>query len=553
MFYHPDTPWLRRPPPPRESPLARANEEDDIWRELSHAVYVKKHGGNEAPNGAILTSDLAIDWIPECPAKYIEETESLLNDTIFGYTWKLSTKWRGFRDDDPRSGSPMVCALGFNSTGRLVSVGRVVGIHQHWWHKPIKLRGPYPLAPIARAYQNRTPSWNTAYVKVTYADLGMGRRYELHSTVSRTPWEDAEVAATVVESQPFATLQPRPVLKFRNRGSEGVLHILKPSPQAELKLSGMSAIPCDLRLAALRAVPRDGSFSLPGDVHTLLTYANALTRPTVLHEREAAMLLARHRYNKEKGWKGGEFRTPVDSDIHRVWEVAYWLRELVVWDTRTGRWLPLAFVDVLDLDRLVIGPPEWARSPRPGKWTLTAEGSASAVGRSTAGEGSMAGRILTGIEYRLAAEYDGHPTSRLARYLRPERGRSGPGPNLAIPWRVVMMLAGEHWDRSDARSDKRHLSRYNRAFDIIEKRGYRIPEGRWRNPAPAGDSIEIVDRIRGSRSQSAGIVVRATARFTEAARLAQMPEGRGFEHRPFIEWAGVRKGPYPIDKRTVSH
>ena len=58
----------------------------------------------------------------------------------------------------------------------------------------------------------------------------------------------------------------------------------------------------------------------------------------------------------------------------------------------------------------------------------------------------------------------------------------------------------------------------------LEDRGYFVDS--LRAEAPAGDSVEIVSRVRGARGRRGGLLVRASARFVEAARLAQLPRGR---------------------------
>ena len=57
--------------------------------------------------------------------------------------------------------------------------------------------------------------------------------------------------------------------------------------------------------------------------------------------------------------------------------------------------------------------------------------------------------------------------------------------------------------------------------------------------APAGDSVEIIGRTRGSRAHPAALQVRASARFVEAARRARLADGKGFETVTLSDWLGL--------------
>ena len=54
--------------------------------------------------------------------------------------------------------------------------------------------------------------------------------------------------------------------------------------------------------------------------------------------------------------------------------------------------------------------------------------------------------------------------------------------------------------------------------------------------AKAGDSVEIVEVVRGGRSRPASLRVRASARFVEAARLANMRNGQGYARVALTDW-----------------
>ena len=174
------------------------------------------------------------------------------------------------------------------------------------------------------------------------------------------------------------------------------------------------------------------------------------------------------------------------------------------------------------------------------RYTLTAEGGRAGKARVQAGESGAAGRLITGIEYRLAARFDGK--SGTAPDLRPET-KGGPGPTVLLPWRDAMALMGESWDRADPKADHAARNRWRRMVDSLLKAGYKIAT--FRGEAEAGDSVEIVEVRRGSRARSAGLRVRASARFVEAARLSGLKDGKGFETVRLTDWLpeGVKLKP----------
>ena len=60
------------------------------------------------------------------------------------------------------------------------------------------------------------------------------------------------------------------------------------------------------------------------------------------------------------------------------------------------------------------------------------------------GKQGLAGRVVTGLEYRLAAGYSGRPGT-VAPDLRPANARrkAGAGAPVTVPWRDVLRLAGD--------------------------------------------------------------------------------------------------------------
>ena len=530
------------------SGLADQTELTGILRELARATWAKAHGAQCPDNQIPTLPDLAaevlpVDAVQEAVARSGAvvgiETPVQLVVAPFGGTdgappappipggLALYWAWLPVRTARPDlAPSPDAATAGG---------GAIEAVHAAWCALS-KPRPLHPLVPLVAAWQaTRTADLRDATVSVTGSPSPMARRPMLISTTLRTPW----IAAVNVDGEPMIVQIPdpgavfdawnKPVRRRQYRAN---------SLQRDLRLPGVPPAPHDLRLAALAAlVPRQGLIddatpALAGDVLTLLVYAHAIDRPMTLTERDGAALLARTRT--------GEFRRPRESDVARFRLASAYLRSLTVWDPRgTFRWLDLANVSAVRDEAgggwsIVIGPPAWAR-PIEGKWTLTAEGSTAGRLRPTAGEGSMAGRIITGIEYRLAARVDGRPG--VAPDLRPQNGRAaGPGRPVTLPWREVLRLAGDYWDPTDPVADKAARMRFDRAVAWLHRAGYWVDHPRAE--AAASDAVEVLDRTLGSRVRSPALVVRASARFVEAARKAQERGGKGFEPMPLTDYAG---------------
>ena len=402
----------------------------------------------------------------------------------------------------------------------------LLGVHDALLDMPVAARPQHPLAPIVAACleRPRTPQKTT----VTAA-VGLTRRPELVSTVRRLTWADHEsVEAAHVDGEPIAARLPALIPDMPKCIRARKRRIFQPAD--ELRLPGVPPVPVSLRMAALEGLPP----AMAGDVLTLMTLAHAVNPPGLrLTDREGAALLSRTR--------DGGFRRPKDSDIERYREAlamlpaAVWfLDDCGLWD-----WREIAIVETFPDGTRNIRPPAWVHGANNmgGRWTLTAEGGAAARSRIVAGEGGAAGRLITGIEYRLGARFDGRPG--IAPDLRPASGKTGPAAHVHLPWREVMRLAGDAWEPGP-REDEAARSRFNRAMDRLEAAGYLLPGPGVRGEAPAGDSVEIVERVRGSRSRPARLGVRASARMVEAARLASLRDGGGFGTVRLEDWLGER-------------
>ena len=393
-------------------------------------------------------------------------------------------------------------------------------------------QGRFPWAPLVRWYLDTQPPRiheRAATVSTTGGEIDMTRRPRLASQVLTGRW-DASVQAGSIDGVLVAakTQVPRTELQVCRPAAAPEGGALGPLP------------PRDERLVMLAAFDRRNPV-LRGDTSLLLDIAHMADFPVRGKVREWAALLARTR--------DGGFRWPQACDFRRVWDAALaarcmHVRERDAAGKLTGRWAPLAHVDAdwgasrpadPDRDELIIGPSQWLREAMrsTGGWTLTAAGGDRGKNRITVGEQSMAGLLVTALEYFLAGYYDG--AGGTGRYLQPPRA-GGPGPVAELPWPVVMYLVGDAAEvTSDAQRNAAWM-RFNRAVTRLKERGYFLPASAANAGAPAGDSVELVS----CSGRPARVRFRASDWFCAAAQqVAKRPDG--FTQVPLADYLRRRE------------
>ena len=351
----------------------------------------------------------------------------------------------------------------------------------------------HPVAPLVEAWLDKQrPDFRDASAE----------RYA--GTYTRFPAlaDAAHVVAVHVDGDPFATPTADVPLKLAR---------LARSPEAEqLDFDGIPRTlggqpTADLVLATLADWPLTGDerSRLRTDTHLVLTLGYALRPPCPsVSEYDGARWLA-------------DVASPNAAHYKRWHDSTLAARGLHVRHPTTGFWLPLSGIDRASDGRTILAPPRWWRERgadtkgRLGaRWRLT---NALALRIHGDRDGGLT-RTMTGLEAALAyapATRTGKKGRRgPSRYLVPTR-KGGPGPEVEVPWRDVLRLAGEHVTLANAPAAKR---RYHRRIDALMKAGYAVPPGG--GESLAGGSVEIVRKVRGS------VVIRASARLCEAQRLA---------------------------------
>lgn len=285
----------------------------------------------------------------------------------------------------------------------------------------------------------------------------------------------------------------------------------------------------DIVISALASDPltNDERNPLRGDMMLLASLGFALSGGALLPEAFLAILI------------GGR---NTEANRQRAWRTALALHHYTVIVDAIGRWAALAEVGTNPRDRIIsLSAPLWWDGK--GAQRLSGALFRPAIFPGTGSRGTDVGywsslhRTLAGFEARLhySPSAGRGKRGRTPDALRPVR-RGGPGPEVFVPWRAVLTLAGEHV-LPDAPSHGKAGERYRNRRDALEAADYVVPPRG--GAARAGDTVEIVRIQRGAGKKPAGMVIRATARY--CAVIAN--RGEGFTRLPVTRLLEGRKDP----------
>ena len=142
------------------------------------------------------------------------------------------------------------------------------------------------------------------------------------------------------------------------------------------------------------------------------------------------------------------------------------------------------------------------------------------------------GRIVAALDDYIGASGRVSDTDSRDRLLVPER-TGGPGPVDFISAGDLMARAGLVWDPSDKRQADRMRQTWKSVVERFDHGGYMLGTGPLAE-APAGDTIEVVEVVKGgNRSRAGGIRFRASSRFVEAyGKTKRQRNGDGLDHTP---------------------
>ncbi|MCY3577058.1 MAG: hypothetical protein OXH53_07065 [bacterium] len=333
-------------------------------------------------------------------------------------------------------------------------------------------------------------------------------------TTALAEWQQLPDAAVVeVDGQPVSTpLHYAPRRARRKRREAGTLMPLPGTAQAG-----------DVRLALLQDLEQHAGIDrrnpLSGDTLYVLTLGMALTGPVTLHVDQLGAMMAGQfapagaQPSQRERWR------------ERAWAAVRWASS---WrKLPSGHWRQLLGITTADLTEgyVRIYPFRWDQHGK--GYRLTGVLTNQAVRQDKSGS---LGRLIAGIEdYIAAAPAPAH--DRRSRLLIPDK-KGGPGPTSElIPYPVILARAGFYFDLIDRRSRNTTAELWRRISGAVAERGYVLP--RLSAEAEAGDTVEVVEIVKGNRSGIGGIRVRASARLIEAQSLVSRNKvARGLTSTP---------------------
>ena len=381
---------------------------------------------------------------------------------------------------------------------RTVRVASLEQVHRRWLSIPRERRPRHPIEPFVEDWQDRTKPIKETHIIVTQErrppkgqkHMVLGRAPGVLSLICNTPLEVVEV-----DGEPLVTAAPVGELQRRYRVPRPVQGELFAAPR---KLDGRET--GGILVEAVARLPLSGDERMPIRAHLLRlgALAYALTGAITLTTSEGAVLLT--------GRDTPETRALF---IDLMWT----MRSLAI-EGRPGEMWAAADAEPGDPHR--IGPPRWWLS----KKGLRAYRLTGTLFRRIKGDGRRATRwgtlerTIAGIEGALLWG----PTAgrgrgaRLPDAVRPVR-RGGPGDEVFIPSLQILRLGGDYVP-ADASGQVRNTlnTRSRRRVEALYDAGYSAERGE----SEAGDTVEIVRRVRPGRDHGAGIMVRATARLCAA-------------------------------------
>ena len=378
----------------------------------------------------------------------------------------------------------------------------------------------HPLVPIVRAWIERPTEARNARLIVTRERKPPPGSDPL--TLTRQPGLLSLATLAVVEVDGEPLVSPSPIFeldamrKARIVGA-GQQEELFPGPKT---LAGEATGGSLIEAVAGLGLVGDERNPGRGDVLTLGVLAYALSRKVRLAPEEATRLIT---------------GTATEAGIRRADAALGCLRSM------SFQWKPGRNIDLIGAERgaalYTLGPPDWwlramqseqagsrrgRREPTgaPVAYRLSGtlfrpageDGGRERRGYATGYWGAVR-RTVAGIEAALSwgPSAGAGKGGSLPDNLRAVRA-GGPGPEVFIPWWQVLRLSGEPVG-PDADPREAYGRRWQRRADMLKTTGYFVPD---RGESEAGDTIEVVRQVRGSRAHTAGLIVRASARFIAA-------------------------------------
>ena len=476
--------------------LEAANSDADVL-----AAFAKVTG-RATPSMAALE-----EWYPDCRQSVKDQ---------------VSARLRALRPNGPLRRCdlfPSQRSLALGSNNDDASPLAVTGPFLSAWRENNDLLHPWAI--LVRSWQELCPLAR-AHLIVTREPRPPGGRHALELSRAAAVLHLATLAVVEVDGEPFVSDAPRrpetvqryrvtPTIEQRDLGP-----VLKPYPDT---IQGRATAGALVEALAHLYLTGDERSPLRADILRLGEIAFALTRTVYFSDADGAILL------------GGRNTPALRKRLNR----ALWGLRVLRVKVRDGIFYALADAEPGPVNAL--GPPRWwsqamrdrerkakrdrpARSEHPLAYRLSGGlfrplsfGRAGGGRRGSAvGSSGRLGQTIAGIEAALTwgPTHGRGKRARMPSYVTAiQKGKHGE-PVFFPAWRVLR-VSGENVTE-DSMNNTAH-ARFGRRARSLEEAGYFVG---GHDAAEAGDTIEIVERKLGSRSQQAGLVVRATARFCEA-------------------------------------
>ena len=420
-------------------------------------------------------------WLAQCPDGAGREATARLEAVYAGKGWSWAAVEFGH--------DLGLFASGVSRSGAVAFV-ELVTVHHDWLAMPEADRPRHPLAPLVAAWQGRARRPEHAHVILTRAP----GKATVPLLLARMPGIAALAGATLeavsIDGEPLATVQPD------TSGRRRVWQVA-PVAQGELfpaprSLAGKATAGALFEAAAEMALGGDERSPLRADLMRVALTGAALTCAVTVSAAEGAILIA-----------GAD--TPANRERFNR---AMWGARVMRFEAEPRVYWPMLDAEPGPVNR--IGPARWWLDQSSGMraWRLS-----GGLFRPTTKWGAVE-RTIAGIEGALtwgvsAGKGRG---GRIPDNARPVR-KGGPGPEVFIPWWQVLRLAGEPCGPDDDPKGAKGV-RYRARVEALRTAGYFAAGGGA--TAAAGDTVEIVQHVRGARNRPAGLIVRASARFCAA-------------------------------------
>ena len=480
--------------------LEAANSDADVLGAFAKVT------GRATPSLAALE-----EWYPDCRQSVKDEVNARL---------------RALRPDGPSRRydlfpSQRSLALGSNSDD--ASPLAVTGPFLSAWRKTRTLSHPWAI--LVRSWQEHCPLARANLIVMREPRPPRDRR-ALELSRAAAVLHLATLAVVEVDGEPFVSDAPLPGPVQRYRVTPTIEQrdlgpVLKPYPDT---IQGQATAGALVEALAHLDLTGDERSPLRADILRLGEIAFALTRTVRFSEADGAILL------------GGRNTPALRKRLNR----ALWGLRVLRVKVRDGVFYALADAEPGPVNAL--GPPRWwsqamrdrererrdwkakrdrsARSEHPLAYRLSGGlfrrlsfGRAGGGRRGSAvGSSGRLGQTIAGIEAALTwgRTHGRGKHARKPSYVTPiQTGKHGE-PVFFPAWRVLR-VSGENVTEDSMNNTAQ--ARFGRRARSLEEAGYFVG---GHDAALAGDTIEIIERKLGSRSQQAGLVVRATARFCAA-------------------------------------